>query len=456
MVGWGKPHFELVLMITERAWQTEYRRRLTTAEHAAELVRSGDRVWVHPGNATPEPLLDALTGRWRELRNVELLHILTLGDAAYTRPEYAASFRHNGMFLGANVRSAVAAGLADYTPISLSEIERLFVSNELPLDVAFIQASPPDAYGYVSLGVGVDCTATAAACARRVVAEINTHMPRTQGDTFLHVSQIAAMVETSRPLLELKPAPQTSVTERIARNVASLVPDGATLQIGIGGIGNAVLACLRDRRDLGVHSELCPDGIAGLVEAGAITGAKKSLHRGKIITGFVLGSKPLFDFIDGNPAFEFHRTAYVNDPFVIAQNENMHAINCALQVDLTGQVCADSIGSSPYSGVGGQADFVRGALRSKGGKAIIALPSTAKSGTISRIVPELDAGAGVVTPRSDVQYIVTEHGIANLRGKTLRQRAEALIAIADPRFHDWLERSAARVPYLEAPRALVA
>jgi acyl-CoA hydrolase len=302
----------------------------------------------------------------------------------------------------------------------------------------------------------VDCTLTAALCARRVVAEINSNMPRTPGDTFLEVGQIAAVVETSRPLLELPPARTTAVTQRIARHVASLIPDGATLQIGIGAIGNEVLAELAGRRDLGMHSELCPDGVVSLVRCGALTGARKTLHPGKVVAGFTLGSQPLFDLIRDNPSFEFRRSAYVNDPFVIAQNDNMHAINSAIQVDLTGQVCADSMGLRPYSGVGGQLDFMRGAGRSRGGKAIIALPSTAKGGTVSRIVPVLDPGAGVVTPRSDVQYVVTEHGVAYLKGKTLRQRAAALIAIADPKFRVWLYEAAAGVRSVEAPNALVA
>ena len=437
-------------------WQAEYFHKLTTADQAVGLVRSGDRVWVHPGNAVPQPLLEALVRRAGSLRDVEIVHLLTLGNAPYVRPEYASSFRHNGLFLGANVRDAAAAGDADYTPICLSDVERLFTSGEMPIDVAFVQASPPDARGRVSLGVGVDCTLTAALCARRVVAEINSNMPRTPGDTFLEVGQIAAVVETTRPLLELPPARTTAATQRVARHVASLVPDGATLQIGIGAIGNEVLACLADRRDLGIHSELCPDGIVPLIRSGVITGARKTLHPGKVVTGFVLGSQPLFDLIRDNPGFEFRPSRYVNDPLVIAQNDNMHAINSAIQVDLTGQVCADSVGSRPYSGVGGQLDFMRGAARSRGGKAIIALPSTARGGTVSRIVPVLDPGAGVVTPRSDVQYVVTEHGIAYLRGKTLRQRAAALIAIADPRFRSWLYEAAAGARWVEAPSALVA
>jgi acyl-CoA hydrolase len=416
----------------------KFRHKVVSAERAVEIVRSGDRIWVQEGNATPEPLLEALLERANDLRDVEIVHMLTLGKAGYTLPEYAGHFRHNGLFLGQNVRPAVAAGRADYTPIYLSEIERLFWSGEMPLDVAFIQTSPPDEHGYLSLGTSIDCTLSAAQCARQVIAEVNDQMPRTLGDTFLHVSKVAAMVETSRPLLEMPSIPSTDVQHRIARNVAPLIPDGATLQLGIGGIPNAVLESLYDRKDLGIHSEMCPDGVVPLMEAGVITGDRKTLHRGKAVAGFVLGTKRIFDFIHNNPAFEFHPTQYVNDPFVIAQNDRMVAINSAIQVDLTGQVCADSIGVTPYSGFGGQLDFIRGAARSKGGKPIIALPSTARNRRISRIVPVLDPGAGVVTGRAEVHYVVTEHGVAYLWGKTLRQRAEALIEIADPQFRDQL------------------
>jgi acyl-CoA hydrolase len=319
-----------------------------------------------------------------------------------------------------------------------------------------LQTSPPDADGFLSLGVSIDCTLTAAACARHVIAEVNTSMPRTLGETTLHVSRVSAVVETSRPLLEVHAEPPNPVQQGIARNVASLVPDGATLQMGIGGLPDSVWSCLADHKDLGIHSEMCSDGVLPLMEAGVINGARKTLHRGKVLVGFVFGSERLFRLIDENPSFEFHPTAYVNDPGVIAQNDRMIAINSALQVDLTGQVCADSIGTHPYSGFGGQLDFMRGAGRSRGGKAIIALPSTAKNGTVSRIVPVLDPGAGVVTTRADVHYIVTEHGIAYLRGKSLRQRAEALIAIANPKFRDELFGAAARFRYLEARTALTA
>jgi len=436
--------------------QDGYKRKVTSAEQAVEAVRSGDRVWIHEGCATPEILVRALLKRARELRDVEINHMLTFGAADYTRPEYEGHFRHNALFLGANVREAVVEGRADYTPIFLSEIEELFQSGALPLDVAFIQVSPPDEHGYVSLGVGIDCTLTAARCARYVIAEVNEQMPRTLGDTFLHISKISAIVETSHPLPELQCPPFSPLQRRIAENVASLVPNGATLQIGIGGIPDAVLSCLRDRKDLGVHSEMCSDGVIPLIEAGVITGERKTLHRGKVVAGFVLGTKKLFQFIHENPVFEFHPTSYTNDPFVIAQNEKMVAINSAIQVDLTGQVCADSIGTKPYSGFGGQTDFVRGAARSKGGKPIIALPSACKDGKVSRIAPVLDPGAGVVTSRADVHYVVTEHGVAYLHGKTLRQRAEAMIAIADPKFRDSLYEFATRARYLEARPALVA
>jgi acyl-CoA hydrolase len=424
------------------------------ARQALECVRSGYRVWIEPGCATPSPLVEALVERGTELCDVEVVHMMTLGEAPYTRPEFRGHFRHNGLFLGGNVREAVQQGRADYTPIFLSEIEGLFTSGAMPLDVVLMQVSPPDPHGMVSLGTSVDCTLTAARCARYVIAEVNDQMPRTMGDCFLPLSRFSAMVETSRPLLELRPEPYTELQHRIARNVASLIPDGATLQIGIGGIPDAVFHCLADRRDLGIHTEMCSDGVIPLIEAGVINGERKTLHRGKLVVGFVLGTRRLFDFIHENPLFEFRAICYTNDPFVIAQNENMVAINSAIEVDLTGQICSDSIGSKPYSGVGGQVDFMRGAARAKGGKPIIALPSTAKRGTVSRIVPVLTPGAGVVTSRADVHWVVTEHGVAYLHGKTVRQRAEALIAVADPKFQEVLERAAFEAHHLEPSLAL--
>jgi 4-hydroxybutyrate CoA-transferase len=438
------------------SWIEQFREKLTTPDRAVEAVRSRDRVYIQPGCATPEVLVKALLERASGLQEVDIIHLLTLGNADYVRPEYEGHFRCNALFIGGNVREAVAAGRADYTPIFLSEIENLFSSGALPLDVVFLQVSPPDEHGYLSLGVGPDCSLTAARCARRVIAEVNHQMPRALGDCFLHVSKVAAIVETSHPLPELEPEPFTDLHRRIAVNVASLIPDGATLQMGIGGIPNAVLASLRDRRDLGIHTEMCSDEVIPLLEAGVVNGERKTLHAGKVVSGFVLGTRRLFDFLHDNPIFEFHPIHYTNDPFIIAQNERMVAINSALQVDLTGQVCADSLGTRPYSGFGGQVDFIRGAARSKGGKPIIALPSTARNGAVSRIVPMLDPGAGVVTSRADVHYVVTEHGIAWLHGKTLRERAEALIAIADPRFRDELYDFACRTHYLRSRSVLVA
>jgi 4-hydroxybutyrate CoA-transferase len=436
-------------------WSELYRQKLTSAERAVEVIRSGDRVYVHPGCATPAVLTEALLERAPVLSDVEIIHLLTFGKADYTLPQYDGHFRHNGLFLGSNVREAVAAGRADYTPIMLSEIEALFLTGDLPLDVVLLQLSRPDEYGFMSLGVGVDCTLNAARSAKHVIAEVNRQMPRTMGDSFVHVSRVTAIVESDRPLVELKPKPFTELQRRIGEHIEPLIPDGATLQLGIGGIPDAVLACLGDKKDLGIHTEMCSDGVIPLIESGIINGERKSLHRGKIVAGFVLGTEKLFHFVDGNPMFEFHPIQYVNDPFIVAQNDDMIAVNSAIQVDLTGQVCSDSIGTRPYSGFGGQLDFIRGAARSKGGKPIIALPATAKGNSISRIVPMLDAGAGVVTTRADVHYVVTEFGVAYLHGKTLRQRAEALIAIAHPKFHDELYDFAAKARYLDRKPELV-
>ena len=437
------------------SWKDEYAAKLTTAARALEAVGSGCRVWIQSGCGTPSTLVDALVARAPKVSGVEVVHMMTLGSADYTRPEYRGRFRHRGLFLGANVREAVADGRADYTPIFLSEIEGLFTSGAMPLDVVLMQVSPPDDHGFVSLGTTVDCTLTAARCAPVTIAEINPAMPRTHGDTVLHVSRIAALVETSHPLLELPTESFTPLHLHVAQNVASLIPDGATLQTGIGGIPEAVLACLEDKRDLGIHTEMFSDGVIELIESGVINGERKSLHRGKAVAAFVLGTRRLFDFIHENPIFEFRSISYTNDPFVIAQNDCMVAINSALQVDLTGQVCADSIGTRPYSGFGGQIDFIRGAARSRGGIPIIALPSTAVGSSVSRIVPVLEPGAGVVTSRADVHYVVTEHGIASLHGKSLRERAQALIAVADSRFQPELEDFAVRSHYLERRPAAV-
>jgi acyl-CoA hydrolase len=420
------------------SWIDQYRSKLVTPGEAVRCVESNMRVYIHPGCAEPEALVGALIARAPFLKNVEVVHLLTMGSSPYCAPEMADSFRHNALFVGGNVRKAVHEGRADYTPIFLGEVEALFETGEMPIDVAFIQVSPPDPHGFCSFGVGVDTTLTAAKYARRVVAQVNAQMPRTYGDSFIHVSRLHSIVEVSQPLCEMKRHDSDEVNGRIGANVASLIEDGAVLQCGIGGIPDAVLPNLTDRRDLGIHTELISDNVIPLVEAGVITGERKNFKPRKIILGFVLGSKNLFDFVDENPIFEFHPSAYTNDPFRIAQNNRMVAINSAIEIDLTGQVCAESLGPRFYSGFGGQLDFIRGAARSKGGKPIIALPSTAKDETLSRIVPRLAHGAGVLTGRADVHYVVTEYGVAYLHGKTICQRAEALIQVSHPKFRNEL------------------
>jgi acyl-CoA hydrolase len=410
------------------------------------------RVYIQPGCAEPETLVEALLKRGPVVTDVEVVHLLTLGCADYVKPEMGGHFRHNAFFIGGNVRDAVNDGRADYTPVYLSEVERLFENGAMPLDVVLMQVSPPDAHGFCSLGVGIDCTLTAAKCARIVIAQVNDQMPRTYGDSFLHVSQIHLFVESSRPLCQLPPEKSTEVHVEIARNVAGLIDDGAVLQTGIGGIPSAVLPFLMDRKDLGVHTELVTDGVIPLIETGVLTGARKNYKPRKIILGFVLGTKKLFSYVDNNPFFEFHPNAYTNDPLVIARNDNMVAINSALQIDLTGQVCSDSLGTHFYSGIGGQVDFMRGAVHSKGGKPIIALPSTAKDGKVSRIVGTLSAGSGVVTSRGLIRYVVTEYGVAYLHGKSIRERAKALIEIAHPDFRDELYAYCEQTRWLQHAR----
>ena len=432
-------------------WEPGYSHKIQTSDEALRLVQSGMRVYIQPGCAEPEALVQALMRRGPEVRDVEIVHMMTMGKAPYVAPEMAGHFRHNAVFIGGNVRDAVNEGRADYTPVYLSEIEDLFESGAMPLDVALIEVSPPDSHGFCSFGVGVDTTLTAARLARYVVAQVNDEMPRTYGDSFIHVNKIDAIVESSRPLCALKKPEVTEMQVAIARNVASLIEDGSVLQTGIGGIPDAVLPLLMDRKDLGVHSELVSDGVIPLIDAGVITGARKNFKPRKIILGFALGSKNLFDYIDNNPIFEFHPTAYTNDPALIARNDKMVAINSALQVDITGQVCSDSIGTYFYSGIGGQVDFLRGASRSKGGKPIIALSSTAKGGTISRITPMLAPGAGVVTSRGLIRYVVTEYGVAYLHGKSIRERAQALIEIAHPKFREELYDYCERTKWLQRP-----
>jgi len=436
-------------------WLAEYESKRTTAEIAVRAIRSGDSVYIHPGCANPETLVRAMLARAPELSNVEVLHLLTFGCTDFVNPEYEGSFRGNAFFTGGNVRRAINEGRADYVPIFLHEIENLFSSGEHRIDVVLCQVSPPDKYGCMSLGVGVDCTLTAARHAKHVIAEVNPRMPRTFGDSFLHIEDIDAIVEVDHALPELNPEPADEVQKQIAEHVSGLIPDGATLQMGIGAIPDAVLAGLVSHRNLGIHTEMFSDGVIPLIESGVLNGAHKTLKPGKLVAGFVLGTRRLFDFINDNPIFEFHPIRYVNDPFVIAQNDKMIAINSAIEVTLTGQVSSDSIGTRVYSGFGGQVDFIRGAARSRGGKPIIALPSTAKNDTVSRISTLLTPGAGVVTSRADVHYVVTEYGVAYLHGKNLRQRAEAMIQIAHPKFRDELYEFACREHHLESRHVLV-
>jgi 4-hydroxybutyrate CoA-transferase len=433
------------------SWELDYKSKLQTADEALQCVQSGMRVYIQPGCAEPETLVEALMRRGPFVQDVQVVHMLTMGAAPYVSPEMAGHFRHNAVFIGANVREAINEGRADYTPIYLSEIENLFESGAMPLDVALLELSPPDSHGFCSFGVGVDTSLTAAKCAKHVVAQINDQMPRTYGDSFIHVTDLDALVDSSRPLCPMKQPQITDMHRAIASNVAGLIEDGAVLQTGIGGIPDAVLPMLMDRKDLAVHSELVSDGVIPLIEAGVLTGARKNFKPRKIILGFALGSKHLFNFLDNNPIFEFHPTSYTNDPGLIARNDNMVAINSALQVDLTGQVCSDSIGNQFYSGIGGQVDFIRGASRSKGGKPIIAISSTAKNGAISRIVPMLSPGAGVVTSRGLIRYVVTEFGVAYLHGKTIRERAQALIEIADPKFREELYEYCEKSRWLQRP-----
>ena len=432
------------------SWSKIYESKVTTAEEAVRAIQSGDRIFLTGNCSVPQVLLGALVARAHELENVEICHALTLGASDYVAPEMEGHIRVNALFIGPNVRQAVQEGRADYTPNLLSEFPLLFSQGLLPLDVAFVHLSPPDEHGFCSYGIETGLTKTPAESARIIIAEVNPHMPRCLGDSFIHVSRLDYIVPVNYPLLEL-PMTEGGLTDlhvRIAEHIAELIPDEATMQMGIGAIPDAVLQFLYHKKDLGVHTELFSDSVIDLVEAGVLTNARKTLHPGKIIAGFMLGTKRLYDWANNNPIIELHRTEYINDPFVIAQNHRQVAINSAIEVDLTGQVCADSIGPKLYSGVGGQLDFIYGAARSKGGVPIIALPSTARDGQFSRIVPMLKQGAGVVTTRNHVHYVVTEYGVANLYGKTIRQRAQALIRIAHPRFRDELTQAAKELHYL--------
>ena len=426
---------------------------------ALQTLRSGMRVFLGSGCAAPQTLIRALTERGAEQYDVEIVHLLTFGTAPYANPAWLDNFRHNAFFIGPNVRNAVNEGCADYTPIHLSDVPRLIRRRQMHLDIALIQVSPPDSPGFCSLGVSVDIVKAAVENADHVIAEVNKNMPRTLGDSFIHVSKIDAMVESDLPILEFPTVVPSSEAKQIGEFIAGLVENGSTLQTGIGEIPSAVLAALGEKCDLGMHTEMFTEAIIPLIERGILTGAKKTLLPGKIVTSFCFGTRKLYDYIHDNPAFEFRPTEFTNDPFQIARNDKMVAVSSALEVDLTGQICADSIGDKFYSGFGGQLDFMRGAAHSNGGKPIIALLATAKDGQISRIVPRLKEGAGVVTTRADVHYVVTEYGVAYLHGKTVRERALALITIAHPKFRDELlcaarERKLVHPQQIALPRGL--
>ena len=434
-------------------WTSIYKERVTTPEEAVKAVKSGERIFLTGNVSVPKEILAGLVDYAPQLKDVEITQALTVGSADYVSPEMEGHLRINSIFISANVRKAVHEGRADFTPVLLSEFPLLFKRGLLPLDVAMIHVSPPDEHGFCSLGVEVGLTKTAAESAKIIIAEVNEQMPRTLGDSFIHVGRLNHIVPVDYPIAELPmgEGESSEVVEKIAGFIADLIPDAATMQLGIGAIPDAVLKFLFDKKDLGIHTELFSDGVIDLVNAGVITNAQKTLHPGKIVAGFMIGTKRLYDWADDNPLIELHRTEYVNDPFVVAQNERMVAINSAIEIDLTGQVCADSIGPKLYSGVGGQLDFIYGASRSKGGVPIIALPSTntMRDGTVlSKIVSMLKHGAGVVTSRNHVRYIVTEYGVADLYGKTIRERATQLIGIAHPDFRDELKKQAQELHYI--------
>lgn len=429
--------------------------KFVSAEEAVKVIKSGERVYVHSNSAYPKTLVDAMVARKEELFDVEICHLMVIGDAPYMKPEMEGHFRHNALFLGVNTRKEANAGKADVTPIFLSEIPNLIRTHKnFKINTALIHVSPPDVHGFCSLGIAVESAKAAVETADNVIAQVNPNMPRVHGDSYVHVSNIDFMVECSDELEELphfhkrKSPEELAVFKTIGENIASLVEHGATLQMGIGAIPDAVLDALGNAKDLGIHTEMFSDGIIPLVEKGIINCSKKTLLPGKIVASFLLGSKPLFDYVDDNPIIEMRPSDFVNDPFTIARNDKMTAINSALQVDLTGQVCADSIGYSFYSGIGGQVDFIRGSSRSKGGKPIIALPSTAKHETLSRIVTHLDEGAGVTTSRGDIHFVVTEYGITDLHGLSVRDRVKSLIGISHPKFREELERFAKEKKYI--------
>ena len=414
-----------------------------TAEEAVKVIKSGDHVHISSVSNVPQCLIKAMCDRGRngELKNVYIHHLHTEGAAPYVNPEFEGIFQHNAFFVGANVRESVQKGLADYIPVFLGETSKLYRERYIKCNVAMIQVCPPDKFGYVSLGTSVDATLAAMECAEFTIAVVNKNVPRSLGDSQIHISNIDYIVEDDSPLLTVDFAKPTEIERTIGRYCAELIEDGACLQMGIGSIPNAILSCLGNHKDIGIHTEMFSDGILPLIKKGIITGAKKRLDKGKIVSTFVMGSQKIYNFIDSNPMVLMKDVEYTNDPFIIAQQPKMTSINSAIQVDLSGQVCADSLGDKIYSGVGGQIDFVYGSTRAKGGKAIIAMPSTTKRG-INKIVPALDLGSGAVTTRNHIHWFITEYGAVNLYGKSLQERAKLIISVANPKFQEELEEAA--------------
>ncbi len=432
------------------AWQEKYQSMIATPAAAVARLKPGQRIFIGTGCAEPIQLVNALAARATELPDTEIVHLLTFGDAPYARRELAPFFRVNSFFIADNVRDIISEGLGDYTPVFLSEIPRLFKSGQMPLDAALVEVSPPDERGMCSLGVSVDVVKSAVENAALVLAQVNPRMPRTHGNSLVHVFDLDVLVPVEEDIIEVPAVEVTPESQQLAENLAALIDDGSTVQIGIGKIPQALLGHLKHKKDLGIHTEMITDDYVDFVQSGAVSGARKTLDRGKIVASFAIGTRRLYDFIDNNPLFAFYPTEYVNDVTVISAQHRMVAVNTALEVDLTGQICADSLGRQFFSGVGGQVDFNRGASKSPGGKAIIALPSTAQGGNVSRIVVQLSPGAGVVTTRAGVFYVVTEYGVAYLHGKSVQERALALISIAHPKFRADLLRTAIEAKYLSA------
>ena len=429
-------------------WKEKYKDKIGSAAGAMNLIKSGDSVFIGTGCAQPQHLVNALVEQSSHIYDVHIIHLLTIGTAPYADEKYREKFKMNTFFVADNVRHALAKGIADYTPIFLSEIPYEFENGRIPIDVALISVTEPDVNGLCSFGVSVDIVKSAAANAKYVIAQVNSCMPRTFGDSFIHVNAIDMLVPYNEEMITISMPEPDETLRRIGQNIARLVEDGSTIECGIGRIPHALAESLKDKKDLGIHTEMVSDWIIDLIECGAITCAKKSINRGKVVASFCMGSQRLYDYINNNPFFEFYPTEYVNDVNIISQHEKMVGINVGLEIDLTGQVCSDSLGYKFYSGIGGQVDFIRGCARSRGGKPIIAMPSTAKSGRVSRIVPHLTEGAGVVTTRGDVHYVVTEYGVAYLHGKSIRERALDLINIAHPKFRKELLQAAKSQNYI--------